>query len=177
MTISKEDRALIAAIAFEAEQIAGKIIHPVLWLEAEEHIQDEALQRLDRVLDSLDPSIFGKVARSAAKLMLDAGVILEDDGDDVTPVAPVDAREPPVTAEVVHGGIATSDGKLVSPDDLLTGGTPEEGLESYTGEAEVAQPNHKTPEVPEFEVALRGEIQNPPTDDELEELTRPDGEA
>jgi hypothetical protein len=60
-------------------------------------VQDEALARLDRVLDSNDPSVFGKVARSVAAALADAGLIVVEP----EPEPPPEADKPTLGKAVI----------------------------------------------------------------------------
>lgn len=205
--ISAEDRVIVARIAFEAEGAALSSVKEQDWNDLDEGAQEEVLQRFDRCIGSLDPSVFGKVVRSTAKILKDVGLV-DIEEDELAPVTAFDKEpEPSLRADIVHGGVVRTDGTVdptVSPEDLITAGTPEEGLESYPGEADTAQPNHRTEPggvAPELEFAVRGDIQLPDgmtqedadrlareadaarldtasiadlDDDELDELTKPD---
>jgi hypothetical protein len=90
--ISQEDRRIVARIAYEAEGIAVSSVKELAWEETEEYVQDETLARLDRVLSNNDPSVFGKVARSVAAALADAGLIVVE--PDPEPMQIADADEP-----------------------------------------------------------------------------------
>ena len=174
--IMGSDRELVCKIAFETSQIASSTNHHVAWEDADESTKAAQFERLDRMLYNLDQSVFGRIARAVSHALVEGGVIMDLPTLDETKLAPIDAREtkPSDAEKLAEAG--------TSPDDLITAGTPEEGKESFPGEARVAQPNHhqESPEggvMPELQIAMRGEIRNPeppaepaePEDDEHEQ--------
>lgn len=156
--MNDQDLRTIARIAHEAQTAsdnASGTSPNKAFLLLDEGSQGEAIERVKRCLESSDASVFGKVARSVALALTDHGVL----GDSFRVNTP-DGELPAylaeganIQAEVERNTPVLVDRTVLEagagPDDLLTAGTPEEGLESFTGEADSAQPNHKRDDLDE----------------------------